>query len=264
MKTRKIILGALLLLACMPGLSQTSEINELDQNGQKHGKWIKKYPDGNILYTGKFKHGQPVGIFKRYHPNGELKAIMEYKSNTKVYAELYNKEGVKQAEGIYLNQKKDSVWCLYDENGTLVSKDSYDKGQRDGKSYKYYPSGQVSQMMSWTQGKRDGVFKLYFENGNTKMQGMYKQGIIDGYLTFFYPSGRKKIEGKYSQNLREGEWVYYNEHGDTSQVINYTRGIPENEDSLERIETQEILDLEKNEGKFADPRDQFYNNSQRK
>jgi antitoxin component YwqK of YwqJK toxin-antitoxin module len=244
--------------------AQNNELNQRDNQGRKHGEWTKKYDNGQAIYIGEFEHGKPVGTFKRFYPDGTLKAVMNYKTPQKVFTELFNKKGTKQAEGIYYNRKKDSTWKLYDTKGNLVSIESYDKGVREGKSVKFYPDGDTSQVMRWKSGKKHGVFKQFFENGNIKMQGRYINGLLDGYLTFFYPNGYRKVVGRYKDNLREDKWVYYNNQGDTAHIRNYKKGIPENQDSLERLETKEILELEKNKGKFGDPRDQFYNNSRRK
>ena len=255
-----VILCIILLFGSISTQAQSQEINQVDEKGRKHGKWIKKYPNGQSIYIGKFKHGEPVEIFKRYYPNGSFQAIMKYRTSDTVFAELYNKNEQKQAEGIYIKKQKDSTWNLYDDNGNIISKDTYDKGSRDGQSLKFYPDGDTSQIMRWDSGKKHGIFKQFFDNGNVKMHGRYVDGLLDGFLTLYYPNGYKKVEGRYKENLREGDWVYYNEHGDTSEVITYQKGVPENQDSLERIQTKEINELEKNEGKFENPRDQFYNN----
>ena len=260
----KITISILLLLTTLSVTGQDQQINQVDAQGRKHGEWKKEYPNGQTIYSGQFNHGEPVGTFKRYYPDGTLKAKMEYSTPNKVYTQLYNKDGKKQAEGIYLNRNKDSTWVIYDEQGNIVSKENYNDGTRDGKSVKYYPGGEPAEIINWNSGKKDGMFKQFFDNGEVKMQGRYVEGLLDGYLTLFYPNGYKKVEGKYVENLREGDWVYYNEHGDTTQVLNYTNGVPENQDSLERIETEEINKLENMKGKYKDPRDMFYNNNERK
>lgn len=55
-----------------------NNINQMDAKGEKQGYWIKKYPDGQILYEGSFRNNKPVGEFKRYYEDGSLKSVLMY------------------------------------------------------------------------------------------------------------------------------------------------------------------------------------------
>ena len=117
--------------------AQNDTINNYDNQHRKHGTWVKRYSNGQIRYKAKFEHGKPTGTTKRYHENGNLKAVMKFQTSDRVFTEMYNKDGEKQAEGYYHERKKDSVWTFYDENGRIVAKDSYTDGMRDGKSLRF-------------------------------------------------------------------------------------------------------------------------------
>ena len=244
--------------------AQNDTINKYDDQHRKHGTWVKRYPNGQIQYRAEFEHGKPTGTTKRYHKSGNLKAVMNFQPSGRVFTELYNKEGDKQAEGYYLERKKDSIWTFYDENGRIVATDSYNNGNRDGKSLRFFRDGDTSNIVHWTDGKKDGEIRQFFDNGKEKLIGYYSNGELNGPLTIFYPSGFKKVEGRYKNNLRKGKWIYYGEEGDTSKVINYIDGKPENEEQLEREETKEIRELENNQGKFDDPRNMLYQRNQRR
>lgn len=244
--------------------AQNDTINNYDNQNRKHGTWVKKYQDGQIRYKARFDHGMPVGTTKRYHQNGNLKAVMTYKTPKRVYTKLYNPDGKKLAEGYYQNKKKDSVWTFYDKKGRIVAKDGYDNGSRDGISVRFFRNGDTSHVVKWNNGKRDGKIVQYFENGKEKLIGYYSDGSLKGPLTIFYPNGYKKVEGHYANDLREGDWVHYNDHGDTTNVITYIDGTPKNENKLEKQETQEVLELENNKGKFEDPRKMLYQRNKRR
>ncbi|MEZ4997566.1 MAG: hypothetical protein R2758_08925 [Bacteroidales bacterium] len=47
-------------------------------NRKKQGPWMKKYPNGNLMYEGKFKNDKPVGLFKRYTEEGVLLSELTY------------------------------------------------------------------------------------------------------------------------------------------------------------------------------------------
>jgi antitoxin component YwqK of YwqJK toxin-antitoxin module len=264
MKNRIWIILITLIFTSFNLQAQEDNINNYDSQNRKHGTWVKKYQDGQIRYKARFEHGKPVDTTKRYHRNGHLKAVMIYKTPERVYAKLYNPDGKKLAEGYYQNKKKDSVWTFYDKKGRIVAKDGYDNGSRDGSSIRFFRNGDTSHVVQWKNGKRNGKIVQYFENGKEKLIGYYSNGSLKGPLTIFYPNGYKKVEGHYKEDLRDGKWIHYNEQGDTTNVITYIMGTPENENKLERKETQEVLELENNKGKYDDPRKMLYQRNRRR
>jgi len=246
------------MLISINGISQNNQnINQVDEQGKKHGMWIKKYPGGQTRYKGRFNHGTPTGTFKRYFRNGELMAIMQHRNDSAVYATLYNEKGKKRAEGKYINKEKDSTWVFYDPEGNVILQEKFNMGVRNGKSVRFYPNGDTSQVVVYKNGIKNGIFKQYFSNGNLKLLARYQKNELDGYVTIFAPNGHKEVEGLYRDNLRQGKWVYYKGVNDTAQVLRYKDGEPLNEDSLELQESKEIIRLENNEGKFGDPRQEL-------
>ena len=65
----------LILLLLLP-LITLSQINQTDSTGKRQGLWKKQFPGGNLIYEGNFKDGKPVGEWKRYHENGQVKALI--------------------------------------------------------------------------------------------------------------------------------------------------------------------------------------------
>jgi antitoxin component YwqK of YwqJK toxin-antitoxin module len=244
----------LMLLAVSGSLAQTTEkMNQTDQQGQKHGEWIKEYPNGQVQYRGQFEHGEPVGTFHRFFPNGEKMAVMNYRSGDKVYAELFNKSGEKRAEGLYEEKQKDSTWLFYNSRGQVIMRQHYVKGKQEGQSVKFFPNGDTSHVTTWQAGEKHGIHKQYFPNGQIKLKAHYEKGELEGRFTIFFPEGYKEIEGSYRNNLRHGQWVYYENRTDTARVVEYQDGDPLNEDALELQESKEVLELEQMEGKFGRP-----------
>ena len=62
-----------LFLFFIPFLGFSQPFNIIDDNGQKQGKWIKKYENGLNRYTGQFKNDIPYGLFHYYYESGELR-----------------------------------------------------------------------------------------------------------------------------------------------------------------------------------------------
>ena len=48
------------------------------QHGEKHGHSIVKYPNGNLHYSGEYKNGKKIGLWKTYSIQGELITEIDY------------------------------------------------------------------------------------------------------------------------------------------------------------------------------------------
>ena len=104
----KVTLFCLVLFLATPVLGQ---INQLDENGKRHGVWKKNFDNTNILrYEGAFSHGKEIGLFKFYQ-NIDGKAVL---AATREFLENSNKANVK----------------FFASTGKLIS-----EGQMNGKLY---------------------------------------------------------------------------------------------------------------------------------
>ena len=110
-----------LIILLLP-LLLTAQINQTDIEGRRHGLWKKQYPNGNLIYEGRFKHGKPVGEWKRYHEGGQLKAVINYAGDTdSAYTQLYNPRGKKIAEGNYLDKAKAGKWSFFSDGQKITA-----------------------------------------------------------------------------------------------------------------------------------------------
>ena len=91
------------------------------------------------------------------------------------------------------------------------------------------------------------------------MRISYMNGMLDGPYNVYNINENILIQGQYEFNKREGKWIYFSEEGTVKQEIQYTNGKAENEEELKKLETEYLEMMEKNKGKFQDPRDQIYN-----
>ena len=121
--------------------------NQLDADGRKTGRWKVEYPNGKTQYEADFVEGRPVGEMLRYYENGALRArIIFDKEGSRSYAYLYYSNRKPAAEGIYVDQQKDSIWTYYSEfDGSVRIREPYEKGLLHGISQSYYPGGEVSE-----------------------------------------------------------------------------------------------------------------------
>lgn len=199
------------------------QMNMTDDQGRKHGKWEKRYDNGELQYRGEFNHGEPIGTFERFYDDGSLQAVMEYKSPTKNYAILYYPEiEVKMAEGLYTDQERDSIWVFFSEEGVLTSRETYQNGQKEGLTEIYYADGSISERIMFRSDEKDGLWEQYFNNGNPKLQATVVDGVkYDGKYTTYYPDGIKMEEGNYIDGKKESSWYHFNEDGSIHIIYVY-------------------------------------------
>jgi antitoxin component YwqK of YwqJK toxin-antitoxin module len=201
------------MFACVhPSFSQ----NSTDQDGLKQGKWVKKYDYGGIRYEGQFKDDKPVGEFRYYHKNGNLKATTLYiASGDSAITTSYHKNGNKMAEGVYYKQRKEGKWLYYsDIDGALISEENYEKGQLHGKVITFYPdSGKPAEIIECVHGKREGPLRKYFPEGSIMTEGTYVNDSLDGKFTLYWSDGKIQVSGAYDNGIQSGEWTYFDEEG---------------------------------------------------
>lgn len=220
----KYLIWIFLLLSMTAVTGQ--EINQTDAQGRKQGEWVKRSPEGVLIYQGQFEGGQPVGVFKRYYDDGMLQAEMHYRTPEEVYAKLYyqGRTPVLMAEGKYINQKKDSVWLTYDTAGRLKALDTYVDDERSGRSLVYHENGAVSEETTYVDGKRHGEWKQYYPDGTLMASGTFDHGKRIGEYLKNYPNGNMWVKGKYENGYKESTWIYGNENGAIGQMVVYRSG----------------------------------------
>jgi antitoxin component YwqK of YwqJK toxin-antitoxin module len=210
--------------------------NQLDGEGRKTGHWKVEYPNGNTRYVAEFFEGRPVGEMLRYYENGALQARMLFdQDGNRSYAYLYYPNRKAAAEGMYVDQQKDSIWTYYSEfDGSVRIRESYTEGSQHGTSQSYYPSGEVSEEVDWKQGVKDGAWTQYYKNGVKRLSGYYEKGMLQGSYEVYYSNGKLEISGSYLDNKSHGIWRFYDESGKEVYALEYVHGFPADIDKYDR------------------------------
>lgn len=207
----KNIITTILLLAFCTAQAQV-KLNLKDLQGNRHGLWEKKHPNGNVRYTGKFDHGIPVGKFKHYYENGKLQATNSFRGTTgNCYSKQHGDDEKLAAEGKYVQGKKDSIWTYYNYNGDIVSRETYKNGLKEGIAYTYYPDGSIAEEVTYVNDVKSGPWKQFYKNGKPKAHGSYVDGSLSGEVTYFSIKGKPRAKGKYVKGRMHGKWYYFEE-----------------------------------------------------
>ena len=223
----KFYIFLFLLISSLSFNAQTAA-NKTDDKGLKQGYWLKLNPTtGKPAYKGTFKDNKPVGVFKYYYSEIDtIKTIMEFKNNGTVgYATVFYMTGKKQAQGKYVNEKKDSVWTFYDEGGNLLSMEGYKEGKKDGKSLIYFPNGEIAEERNFKNDLNHGVFKQFFEGKKVKAEGTYIEGKQVGKSAVYFPGGTPAAMGYYNERgNRNSVWLYKDKEGKVTSKDVYDDG----------------------------------------
>uniref|UniRef100_UPI00321787E7 toxin-antitoxin system YwqK family antitoxin n=1 Tax=uncultured Draconibacterium sp. TaxID=1573823 RepID=UPI00321787E7 len=240
----------LLLLLFIP-TSVFSQINQTDANGLRQGKWEKKQVNGRPIYEGEFKDDKPVGEWKRYHPGGQVKAVIIYNGDT-AQTQLFDVWRKKVAEGNYVNQKKEGIWKIYKQN-RVVADEEFKFGLKHGTSHQFYDTGEVMEEKQWENDKEHGNHKVFYKNNKPYMQCKMQYGMRNGLFIVYSENGTQELTGEYKNNLRHGEWKYYDKEGKYIYSLIYDKGQILNPGVRDSIDNLQMQSLEKNKGTILDP-----------
>jgi antitoxin component YwqK of YwqJK toxin-antitoxin module len=255
MNLRIVIFFSLLAITTIATCQTETEINRTDQQGKKQGHWIKKYPDGTVMYDGFFKDDHPAGEFRRYYENSILKSLLIYSADgIKAEATIFHSNGYISSKGVYINQKKEGKWQFFSEitNGYLISEEYYSGNLRNGISQKFYPDSTVAEKVKYINNLKQGEWIQYYPNGGICVRSNYLNGLINGKYEAWFETGSIQFSGQYKNNVRDGLWNIYTRDGSLKYKLEYIEGVTK--DRQIDIDESDYLDfLEKNSGKFADP-----------
>lgn len=221
--TLRCLCFALLLTICNPHVAQ-----QKDEQGRKQGYWKKTdEKTGKLIYEGRFKDDQPIGVFKYYNANDSVKVIIDFKADGKTsYAKHFHFNGKLAAYGKYSDKEtKDSVWTYYDEMGILLSKETYLKGKKNGESYVYLPDGTVTEIKTFKNGLEDGPYTEYYEKNKLKTKGQYLAGSREGRFIYYYPNGTEVANGFFKKDVKNGPWIYRGADGKIKEKELYKNGV---------------------------------------
>ena len=206
--------------------SPNDTINKTDSLGRKQGYWKKKDKDGIVRYEGRFLNDKPVGAFKYYYADKNLKAITVFSDSIHSKTTSYHPNGRVLSEGCYYRTLKDSTWKFYNEYGKIVTQESYKLGVKNGLWKIFFTeNGQASEEVNWLNNIKDGPWNEFFEDGKPRVKATYQNGEIEGLFQSFYPNGKIDQSGTYKHSQKDGIWISFADNGESNYKEVYKNGI---------------------------------------
>lgn len=231
--------------------------NQVNAKGLKQGLWTKKYKNGKVAYEVFFKNNKPVGEYKRFHYNGELKALLIYNEKGYASAKFYDNRGKLVSEGYYQDKQKDSVWHYYSSNDSLRLVERYSLGKLHGKSFTYFDTGKIARFENFKNGKQAGLWRKLYPSGKLRAEGNFINGLREGATNYYFENGRFDMKGRFKSDKRHGKWKFYSPRGKLVRTVTYDMGKQDAES--EKRESDALKKQDENKGKIPDPK-KFRNN----
>ncbi len=208
---KKIIFLFIIALATF---QLNAQVNQFDTNGKRHGKWMKKFKNGNLRYQGEFNHGKEIGIFKYYSlkSKNNPSIIKTFNENDHIaLVKFFKPNGKLMSEGKMDNKKRIGKWVYYQNDGkTILQEENYVNGKLDGEYKTYFENNKPTIIAHYKNGLLDGSYKRYEYKGFIYQDLTYKNGVLNGLCTYYDRlTGKISKKGSYINDKKTGLWELY-------------------------------------------------------
>lgn len=204
-----------LVVVLFPLMSVFSQgrVNQVDSNGLKTGKWVKKYNNGNIRYSGQFIRDKEVGVFKFYsefYSNHPL-IVKSFSVNSSTCSvQFFTITGIKESEGDMIDKDRVGKWLYYDGTGeNIILEENYVQGKLSGEMKIFYPDGTLTEISHFKNGLLHGESLRYTDQGKLIEKIPYNKGKIHGKVYYYHHDGVIRETGHYDFGKRVGRWEFY-------------------------------------------------------
>jgi antitoxin component YwqK of YwqJK toxin-antitoxin module len=208
----KFTLLFLFFYAVLPIHGQ-SQVNQLDENGLKTGKWERKYVNGNYRYKGQFEKDKEVGVFYFFseYNNTTPYLIKEFtKDNPVCSVRFYTRAGILESEGKMLGKLHVGKWLYYGPNGKrIVLEENYKDGVFHGPIKIFYRDGSLTEEINYKNGIMHGNSIRYTDLGQLVSKIPYFEGKINGEVFYYDNNGVILENGYYINGKKVGDWKLY-------------------------------------------------------
>jgi len=154
------------------GIEQTGNFN----NGVRDGRWVWRYPSGNIHREYNLVMNVLNGLSIQYSDSATIVARGEYLDDEREGFWIEH-VGDAREEGNYVMGQKDGVWKTYYKDGQLYHTGNFIQGFPDGLHLFYYPDGTRKEEQHYVMGRRHRNWRKYYENGSLFLTVTYNNDV---------------------------------------------------------------------------------------
>lgn len=191
-----------------------NDINQLDDQGNRHGLWEKYFEKSRQLrYQGTFNHGKETGIFKFYCSDCKdqpmvIKTFSE--ENDSTFVQYFAKKGKLASQGAMIGKNRVGEWLYFQKrNRHIMSKEFYVNGKLEGIKYTYYKNKKIAEEVEYRNGIKEGKHNYYSFTGVLLKELVNQNDQLHGTAKYYDAKGELIIQGIYKNGLKDGVWKYY-------------------------------------------------------
>lgn len=163
-------------------------INQIDGNGLRQGYWIitgnmindQIYAPSAKVEEGLYSNSNKEGLWKKYWPNGKLKAEITYSNGMpQGWYRTYYESGVCEEEGGWWNNKNTGYFNRWHTNGKPQQMFQFaDNGKRMGLQRYFYENGNTELEVEMNNGNEQGLYRRFHPDGTLAEEKIFDQGKI--------------------------------------------------------------------------------------
>jgi antitoxin component YwqK of YwqJK toxin-antitoxin module len=236
------------------GMSETintkERLNAFDQTD-----FLSPQPYQKVMRVyGKQPNGDVRSSITSYHPNGQVKQLLEAVNNRAhgMYKEWYPNGALKVEAHIIggiadINTQAEQSWLFdgvnraWDEDGRLIAEIPYEKGILQGDSLYFHSNGQLWKTCPYHKNQLHGNVKTFLEDGSLFQTLCYQEGQKDGSSIRFWEGASIAFQESYKKGFLI-EARYYDREGNTVASIQNGKGFRAVFGKNELLELQEYTD----------------------
>ncbi|HEY4312504.1 MAG TPA: hypothetical protein VGN12_23855 [Pirellulales bacterium] len=198
----------------------------LFENGERQGKSVWNYPNGEKMREIDFTGGQMDGQMREWAAPKKLTTNDTYIEGRRLAKKIESyPNGQPKLEATFLFARE-VLKCNYDWwNGNVVTTVSKEgKDQRHGLYTSWHKNGQKDEEGQYLNDLPVGKSNWWFENGQKAIEGQYINGERNGLWTWWHENGQKSACGDFVKGVETGKWTWWNEDGKVANSARITEG----------------------------------------
>ena len=222
-------------------------INQYDDKGKKHGKWITFFSNYQIKKEENFNHGVLNGISKTFTKNGGIKKLENFKNgkesdnkiNLSISISVEKMDGNKRREGTIFDDQKQGLFKVYDSTNQIIRYEFYSNnlllytGMYDSLNLKtgdwtyFNDKKEIVKKGTYSANKKDKKWIFFYKNGQIQQQGSYNKGKPIGEWNWWYENKQLWRKEFYENGKMNGLATEYDSLGNLITKGEYLFGLKE-------------------------------------
>lgn len=198
-----------------------------DKNGKaiRHGEYRRWHKNGKLKTVAEYKKGALDGTRVQWYPTGKKRSENNFLGGERhgPWVE-YGKDGAKRFEGAYHNGIEHGRFTRWNRHGQMKSQGNFSDGAKSGLWVNYNSNGSLKSKIVYANGKKEGVVETYSRKGTLDKREVYRNDIPHGSFVSFWSDGNKKLVGLFNKGQKEGQWVTYDKSGNVKSSVVYKNG----------------------------------------